>query len=142
MRVRIKGHATKLVDGLKAAGVKQDMGFITSRSACSATSGLTKDQMVRLRNEFGVYGTDTGPHVRGRAQPATSATSEVHRPEDLRASMASLWRGQSSRRRRPVRGRALGAAMHHSRRISWPASAYHDGFLRICSAGPPSAPLP
>ena len=23
-------------------------------------SGLTKDQMVRLRNEFGVYGTDTG----------------------------------------------------------------------------------
>ena len=23
-------------------------------------AGLTKDQMVRLRNEFGVYGTDTG----------------------------------------------------------------------------------
>jgi aromatic-amino-acid transaminase len=23
-------------------------------------SGLTKDQMVRLRSEFGVYGTDTG----------------------------------------------------------------------------------
>jgi len=23
-------------------------------------SGLSKDQMVRLRNEFGVYGTDTG----------------------------------------------------------------------------------
>ena len=23
-------------------------------------SGLSKDQMVRLRDEFGVYGTDTG----------------------------------------------------------------------------------
>ena len=23
-------------------------------------SGLTKEQMVRLRNEFGVYGTDSG----------------------------------------------------------------------------------
>ena len=23
-------------------------------------SGLSKDQMVRLRSEFGVYGTDTG----------------------------------------------------------------------------------
>jgi aromatic-amino-acid transaminase len=37
MRVRIKAMRQKLVDGLKAAGVKQDMSFITTRSACSAT---------------------------------------------------------------------------------------------------------
>jgi aromatic-amino-acid transaminase len=37
MRVRIKAMRQKLVDGLKAAGVKQDMSFITARSACSAT---------------------------------------------------------------------------------------------------------
>jgi len=60
MRVRIKAMRQKMVDGLKAAGVKQDMGFITRQIGMFSYSGLTKDQMVRLRNEFGVYGTDTG----------------------------------------------------------------------------------
>jgi aromatic-amino-acid transaminase len=60
MRVRIKQMRHKLVDGLKAAGVKQDMGFITSQIGMFSYSGLSKDQMVRLRTEFGVYGTDTG----------------------------------------------------------------------------------
>ena len=49
-----------LVDGLKAAGVTQDMSFITQQIGMFSYSGLTKDQMVRLRTEFGVYGTDTG----------------------------------------------------------------------------------
>ena len=60
MRVRIRAMRQKMVDGLKAAGVKQDMGFITRQIGMFSYSGLTKDQMVRLRNEFGVYGTDTG----------------------------------------------------------------------------------
>ncbi len=60
MRVRIKAMRQKLVDGLKAAGVKQDMSFITDQIGMFSYSGLSKDQMVRLRNEFGVYGTDTG----------------------------------------------------------------------------------
>lgn len=60
MRVRIKAMRQKLVDGLKAAGVEQDMSFITSQIGMFSYSGLTKDQMVRLRSEFGVYGTDTG----------------------------------------------------------------------------------
>jgi aromatic-amino-acid transaminase len=60
MRVRIKAMRQKLVDGLKAAGVKQDMSFITSQIGMFSYSGLTRDQMVRLREEFGVYGTDTG----------------------------------------------------------------------------------
>ena len=60
MRVRIKAMRQKLVDGLKAAGVAQDMGFITRQIGMFSYSGLSKDQMVRLRNEFGVYGTDTG----------------------------------------------------------------------------------
>ena len=60
MRVRIKAMRQKLVDGLKAAGVKQDMGFITTQIGMFSYSGLRKDQMVRLRSEFGVYGTDTG----------------------------------------------------------------------------------
>ncbi len=60
MRVRIKAMRQKLVDGLKAAGVKQDMSFITQQIGMFSYSGLSKDQMVRLRTEFGVYGTDTG----------------------------------------------------------------------------------
>jgi aromatic-amino-acid transaminase len=60
MRTRIKAMRQTLVDGLKAAGVKQDMSFITTQIGMFSYSGLTKDQMVRLRNEFGVYGTDTG----------------------------------------------------------------------------------
>jgi aromatic-amino-acid transaminase len=60
MRVRIKAMRQKLVDGLKAAGVKEDMSFITAQIGMFSYSGLSKDQMVRLRNEFGVYGTDTG----------------------------------------------------------------------------------
>jgi aromatic-amino-acid transaminase len=60
MRQRIKAMRVKLVQGLKAAGVNQDMGFIASQIGMFSYSGLTKDQMVRLRNEFGVYGVDTG----------------------------------------------------------------------------------
>jgi aromatic-amino-acid transaminase len=43
MRVRIKAMRQKLVDGLKAAGVQQDMGFITSQIGMFSYSGLTKD---------------------------------------------------------------------------------------------------
>ena len=60
MRVRIKDMRQKLVEGLKAAGVQRDMGFITQQIGMFSYSGLSKDQMVRLRNEFGIYGTDTG----------------------------------------------------------------------------------
>ena len=60
MRLRIKQMRLALVEKLKASGVKEDMSFITSQVGMFSYSGLSKDQMVRLRNEFGVYGTDTG----------------------------------------------------------------------------------
>jgi aromatic-amino-acid transaminase len=60
MRVRIKQMRSLLVDKLKSAGVQQDMSFITTQIGMFSYSGLTKDQMHRLRSEFGVYGTDTG----------------------------------------------------------------------------------
>jgi aromatic-amino-acid transaminase len=60
MRVRIKAMRSAFVEKLKAAGVKADMSFITTQIGMFSYSGLSKDQMVRLRNEFGVYGTDTG----------------------------------------------------------------------------------
>ncbi len=60
MRDRIKLMRERFVDGLKAAGVQQDMSFITSQVGMFSYSGLNRDQMVRLREEFGVYGTDSG----------------------------------------------------------------------------------
>jgi len=60
MRVRIKEMRVALVDKLKAAGVERDLSFISRQKGMFSYSGLTKEQMVRLRNEFGVYGVDSG----------------------------------------------------------------------------------
>jgi aromatic-amino-acid transaminase len=60
MRVRIKEMRTALVAKLQAAGVTQDLSFITRQQGMFSYSGLNKDQMVRLRGEFGIYGVDSG----------------------------------------------------------------------------------
>ena len=59
MRVRIKQMRASLQDKLAAAGVA-DMGFITQQRGMFSYSGLAKAQMERLRNEFGIYGVDSG----------------------------------------------------------------------------------
>jgi len=60
MRVRIKQMRVALQDKLKAAGVKQDMSFITSQKGMFSYTGLSVEQMQRLRSEFGIYGVDSG----------------------------------------------------------------------------------
>jgi aromatic-amino-acid transaminase len=60
MRTRIKQMRHAIVEQLQAKGVKRDFSFITQQVGMFSYSGLTKDQMVRLRNEFGVYGIDSG----------------------------------------------------------------------------------
>jgi aromatic-amino-acid transaminase len=60
MRVRIKKMRTSLQTKLQAAGVKQDVSFITRQNGMFSYSGLNKDQMQRLRQEFGIYGVDSG----------------------------------------------------------------------------------
>ena len=60
MRVRIKQMRTALLEKLQAAGIKQDMSFITQQKGMFSYSGLNKDQMQRLRSEFGIYGVDSG----------------------------------------------------------------------------------
>ncbi len=59
MRDRIKAMRHRLVAGLEAAGIT-DMGFIATQVGMFSYSGLTKDQMVALREQHGVYGTDKG----------------------------------------------------------------------------------
>lgn len=60
MRSRIKQMRSALVAKLKEKGVKGDFSFIEQQVGMFSYSGLNKDQMVRLRNEFGVYGIDSG----------------------------------------------------------------------------------
>jgi aromatic-amino-acid transaminase len=60
MRARIKQMRVALQDKLKAAGVAQDMSFITRQVGMFSYSGLGKAQMQRLRSEFGIYGVDSG----------------------------------------------------------------------------------
>ena len=60
MRVRIKEMRVALQAKLSAAGMPQDMGFITRQKGMFSYSGLGKEQMQRLRSEFGIYGVDSG----------------------------------------------------------------------------------
>ena len=60
MRQRIKRMREALVQRLAGAGVKQDMSFILRQKGMFSYSGLSAAQMQRLRNEFGVYGIDSG----------------------------------------------------------------------------------
>jgi aromatic-amino-acid transaminase len=60
MRERIRAMRVALVEKLKAAGVTQDLSYITAQKGMFSYSGLSKAQMERLRSEFGVYGVDSG----------------------------------------------------------------------------------
>ena len=60
MRERIKAMRHALVTKLQAAGVPGDLSYITTQMGMFSYSGLAKEQMQRLRSEFGVYGVDSG----------------------------------------------------------------------------------
>ena len=60
MRLRIRAMRSALVERLRAAGVKRDLGFILRQQGMFSYSGLSAAQMQRLRREFGVYGVDSG----------------------------------------------------------------------------------
>ena len=60
MRTRIQDMRRALRSKLEAAGLRQDLSFITRQQGMFSYSGLTKAQMQRLRDEFGVYGVDSG----------------------------------------------------------------------------------
>jgi aromatic-amino-acid transaminase len=60
MRTRIKAMRSALVASLQAAGVTQDLSYITQQLGMFSYSGMNASQMQRLRSEFGVYGVDSG----------------------------------------------------------------------------------
>jgi aromatic-amino-acid transaminase len=60
MRVRIKEMRRALREKLEKAGLDGDFSYITRQRGMFSYSGLTTTQMRRLRDEFGVYGLDSG----------------------------------------------------------------------------------
>ena len=60
MRDRIKRMRGELQRRLVAAGAGIDTDFITRQRGMFSYTGLAKAQMQRLRDEFGVYGVDSG----------------------------------------------------------------------------------
>ena len=85
MRVRIKAMRGALVAALKAAGVTQDLSFVTEQLGMFSYSGLTAAQMQRLRDEFGVYGVDSG-------RICVAALNEGNLPT-VAAGMAAVMKG-------------------------------------------------
>jgi aromatic-amino-acid transaminase len=60
MRMRIRQVRVALRDKLLAAGVSRDLSFITRQQGMFSYSSLNREQMQRLRSEFGIYGVDSG----------------------------------------------------------------------------------
>ncbi|MBX3647857.1 MAG: aspartate/tyrosine/aromatic aminotransferase [Rhodocyclaceae bacterium] len=60
MRDRIRAMRTGLVEKLKARGVSQDFSFVAQQRGMFSYTGLTSDQVERLKTEFGIYAVSTG----------------------------------------------------------------------------------
>ena len=60
MRERIRLMRSQLVEKLKAAGVDMDFDFVMAQRGMFSYSGLTAEQVERLRNEHGVYAVSSG----------------------------------------------------------------------------------
>lgn len=48
------------VNTLQEKGAQQDFEFIISQNGMFSFSGLTKEQVLRLRDEFGMYAVNSG----------------------------------------------------------------------------------
>ena len=60
MRARIKEMRQKFVDLLKEKGAKQDFGFIIEQNGMFSFSGLSPEQVDRLKDEFAIYAVRSG----------------------------------------------------------------------------------
>lgn len=60
MRERIGKMRTLFVESLKAEGVTQDFSFISRQNGMFSFSGLTKEQVTRLKEEHAVYIVGSG----------------------------------------------------------------------------------
>jgi len=60
MRERIRGMRMAMVEQLAALNCKRDFGFVAQQRGMFSYSGLTAEQVERLKTEFGIYAVSTG----------------------------------------------------------------------------------
>ena len=60
MRERIRSLRNAMVEQLAAKGASRDFSFVASQRGMFSYSGLTAEQVERLRSEFGIYAVSTG----------------------------------------------------------------------------------
>ena len=60
MRLRIRGMRTQMVELLAKHAPQRDFSFVGRQRGMFSYSGLSVEQVHRLRNEFGIYALDTG----------------------------------------------------------------------------------
>jgi len=60
MRERIRGMRMAMVEQLAALNCKRDFSFVAQQRGMFSYSGLTADQVERLKIEFGIYAVSTG----------------------------------------------------------------------------------
>ncbi len=60
MRERIKAMRKRLVDNVQARVPGADFGFVLQQRGMFSYSGLTREQVRRLRDEYSIYAIDTG----------------------------------------------------------------------------------
>ena len=57
---RYHTNSIQWVETLKSKGVKHDFDFINKQRGMFSYTGLTKDQVLELRNKFSVYMVNSG----------------------------------------------------------------------------------
>ena len=60
MRLRIRGMRLQMVELLAQKAPGHDFSFVARQRGMFSYSGLTVEQVARLRSEFGIYALDTG----------------------------------------------------------------------------------
>ena len=75
MRDRIKAMRRALVEKVKARAPGFDLGFVMQQRGMFSYSGLSKEQVHRLRKEFSVYAIDSGRICVAALNPGTWITS-------------------------------------------------------------------
>jgi aromatic-amino-acid transaminase len=60
MRDRIRTMRTSLVAKLRERGVQQDFSFVANQRGMFSYTGLSVEQVERLKDEFGIYAVSTG----------------------------------------------------------------------------------
>jgi hypothetical protein len=87
MRERIKAMRRALVDGVQKRVPGADWSFILKQRGMFSYTGLTKEQVARLRKDYAIYTIDTGRVCVARSPPSSA------REGNLRASALSARKG-------------------------------------------------